>query len=139
MLDTLGRQIKTQDTAAATNSGVCGGGSGSGGLGTGDICSQNHVGSQAGPEDSLSGQTEVDMSKSEGTQAGGPMHQSVGTSTKSTGTRSKDYADEMVSGTFPIFMCLYIARASRNNLCRACFLFERILSFLTSSDHGIMM
>lgn len=96
--DTLGRQIKTQDAAAATNGGVCGGGGGGSnttGVSSGDICSQNHVGSQAGPEDV--GQSDVDMAKSEGTQAGGPLHQSVGTSTKSTGTRSKEYADDMVS------------------------------------------
>lgn len=67
------------------------------GVSTGDICSQNHVGSQAGPEDALAGQSDVDMAKSEGTQAGAPLHQSVGTSTKSTGTRSKEYADDMVN------------------------------------------
>ncbi|KAI8126435.1 isoforms C/SIF type 2, Protein still life [Lucilia cuprina] len=98
--DTLevGRQIKTQDAAAATNGGVCGGAGGAAnavGVTSGDICSQNHVGSQAGPEDALGGQSDVDMAKSEGTQAGGPLHQSVGTSTKSTGTRSKEYADDM--------------------------------------------
>ncbi|XP_037809180.1 protein still life, isoform SIF type 1-like isoform X3 [Lucilia sericata] len=96
--DTLGRQIKTQDAAAATNGGVCGGAGGAAnaaGVSSGDICSQNHVGSQAGPEDALGGQSDVDMAKSEGTQAGGPLHQSVGTSTKSTGTRSKEYADDM--------------------------------------------
>lgn len=69
------------------------------GVAAGDICSQNHVGSQAGPEDALGGQSEVDMAKSEGTQAGGPLHQSVGTSTKSTGTRTKEYVDEMVSAS----------------------------------------
>lgn len=99
--DTLGRQIKTQDAAATTSSGgACTGAPNtlvSGNMQTGEICTQNHVGSQAGPEDNIASQSDVEMSKSEGTQVGGPLHQSVGTSTKSTGTRTKDYAEEMVS------------------------------------------
>ncbi|XP_073842319.1 protein still life, isoform SIF type 1-like isoform X5 [Musca autumnalis] len=95
--DTLGRQIKPQDTSTTANGTVCAGAAAPGGAGasTGDICTQNHVGSQAGPEDAMAGQSDVDMPKSEGTQAGGPMHQSVGTSTKSTGTRTKEYNEDM--------------------------------------------
>uniref|UniRef100_A0A1A9W4U8 WH1 domain-containing protein n=1 Tax=Glossina brevipalpis TaxID=37001 RepID=A0A1A9W4U8_9MUSC len=101
--DTLGRQIKTQDAVAtAASGGSCAGAPNtltSGNMQTGEICTQNHVGSQAGPEDNIVSQSDVEMSKSEGTQVGGPLHQSVGTSTKSTGTRTKDYPEEMVSNT----------------------------------------
>lgn len=63
-----------------------------------DMCTQNHVGSQVGPGDDAGAcQMDMDLSKSEGTQVGGGLHQSVGTSTKSTGTRSKDFNDDMVS------------------------------------------
>lgn len=100
-VDTLGRQMKQQDSATTANGTVCAGTAapGAGAASTGDICTQNHVGSQAGPEDAMAGQSDVDMPKSEGTQAGGPMHQSVGTSTKSTGTRTKEYAEDMVSNS----------------------------------------
>lgn len=102
--DTLGRQGKSQDpNITATNTGVNTGTPSvmvSGvATGTNDLCSQNHVGSQVGPDDGLiGGQQDMDVSKNEGTQVGGPLHQNVGTSTKSTGTRTKDYVDEMVSG-----------------------------------------
>lgn len=62
---------------------------------------QNHVGSQIGQDDVPNLKTE-ETSKSEGTQAGGTLqHHSANTaSTKSTstgtGTRTKDYNDEMV-------------------------------------------
>lgn len=64
-----------------------------------DICGQNHVGSQVGSEDPAACQMDMDLSKSEGTQAGGGLHQSVGTctSSKGTGTRNKDFGDDMVS------------------------------------------
>lgn len=101
--DTLGRQVKSQDpNIAAVNAGVNTGTPSvmvSGvATGTNDLCSQNHVGSQVGPDDGLiGGQQDMDVSKNEGTQVGGPLHQNVGTSTKSTGTRTKDYIDDMVS------------------------------------------
>ncbi|KAH8296267.1 hypothetical protein KR054_003855 [Drosophila jambulina] len=62
-----------------------------------DMCGQNHVGSQVGSDDPASCQMDMDMSKSEGTQAGGGLHQSVGTctSSKATGTRTKDFGDDM--------------------------------------------
>ncbi|XP_069967268.1 protein still life, isoform SIF type 1 isoform X15 [Bactrocera oleae] len=99
--DTLGRQVKSQDpNIAAVNAGVNTGTPSvmvSGvATGTNDLCSQNHVGSQVGPDDGLiGGQQDMDVSKNEGTQVGGPLHQNVGTSTKSTGTRTKDYIDDM--------------------------------------------
>lgn len=95
------RQIKTQDAVTDTNNVgdvVCSQMVGGNVLSVDDICTQNHVGSQAGPEDGHGSmlQTDGEMSRSEGTQAGGPLLQSVGTSTKSTGTRTKDYSDDMV-------------------------------------------
>lgn len=99
--DTLQRQLKGQDGGMVANAGVntntpgvivTGVGSAS------DMCTQNHVGSQVGPGDDAGAcQMDMDLSKSEGTQVGGGLHQSVGTSTKSTGTRSKDFNDDMVS------------------------------------------
>lgn len=105
LADTLGRQVKSQDpNIAAANTGVT---QHTGtpsvmvsgvATGTNDLCSQNHVGSQVGPEDGLiGGQQDMDVSKNEGTQVGGPLHQNVATSNKSTGTRTKDYVDDMVS------------------------------------------
>lgn len=68
------------------------------GVGSGsDMCSQNHVGSQVGSDDAGACHMDMDLPKSEGTQVGGGLHQSVGTSTKSTGTRTKDFSDDMVS------------------------------------------
>jgi len=64
-----------------------------------DMCGQNHVGSQVGNDDPTACQMDMDLSKSEGTQAGGGLHQSVGTctsSSKGTGTRNKDFGDDMV-------------------------------------------
>ncbi|XP_034104904.1 protein still life, isoform SIF type 1 isoform X6 [Drosophila albomicans] len=96
--DTLQRQLKGQDGAMVANAGVntntpgvivTGVGSGS------DMCTQNHVGSQVGQDDGGACQMDMDLSKSEGTQVGGGLHQSVGTSTKSTGTRSKDFNEDM--------------------------------------------
>ncbi|XP_017861783.1 PREDICTED: protein still life, isoform SIF type 1 isoform X10 [Drosophila arizonae] len=96
--DTLQRQLKGQDGSMVANAGVntntpgvivTGVGSGS------DMCTQNHVGSQVGPDDAGACQMDMDLSKSEGTQVGGGLHQSVGTSTKSTGTRTKDFNDDM--------------------------------------------
>ncbi|XP_067645366.1 protein still life, isoform SIF type 1 isoform X9 [Eurosta solidaginis] len=99
--DTLGRTVKSQDpNMGAANAGVNTGTPSvmvSGvATGTNDLCTQNHVGSQVGPDDGLvGGQQDIDVAKNESTQVGGPLHQNVGTSTKSTGTRTKDYVDEM--------------------------------------------
>ncbi|EDV96797.1 GH16464 [Drosophila grimshawi] len=96
--DTLQRQLKGQEGGMVANAGVntntpgvivTGVGSGS------DMCTQNHVGSQVGNDgDAGPCQMDMDLSKSEGTQVGGGLHQSVGTSTKSTGTRSKDFNND---------------------------------------------
>lgn len=60
---------------------------------------QNHVGSQIGQDDAPSSKTE-ETSKSEGVQAGGTLQQTNAASSKSTstgtGTRGKDYNEEMV-------------------------------------------
>lgn len=107
--DTLQRQLKGQDGNMVANAGVntntpgvivTGVGSAS------DMCTQNHVGSQVGPDDAGACQMDMDLSKSEGTQVGGGLHQSVGTSTKSTGTRSKDFSDDMVSADNTRAVCL---------------------------------
>uniref|UniRef100_A0A6P4F6H9 Protein still life, isoform SIF type 1 isoform X2 n=1 Tax=Drosophila rhopaloa TaxID=1041015 RepID=A0A6P4F6H9_DRORH len=102
--DTLPRQMKggqqdRQDVASAgvnTNTpGVIV--TGVGNVGS-DMCGQNHVGSQVGNDDPNACQMDMDLSKSEGTQAGGGLHQSVGTctsSSKGTGTRNKDFGDDM--------------------------------------------
>lgn len=55
---------------------------------------QNHVGSQISQDDAPVHKME-ETSKSEGTQAGGTLQHSNKTST-GTGTRTKDYNDEMV-------------------------------------------
>lgn len=83
----ISRQTKSQETSTMTNTN-------SGGSG------QNHVGSQIGQDD-VPGHKSEETSKSEGTQAGGTLqHSNSMASTKSTsigtGTRSKDYNDEMV-------------------------------------------
>lgn len=87
-LDTLGRQTKSQETSTMTNNSGTLSGSG-----------QNHVGSQIGQDDVPSMKPE-ETSKSEGTQAGGTLQQSNTASSKTTstgtGTRNKDYNDEMV-------------------------------------------
>lgn len=65
---------------------------------------QNHVGSQIGHDDAPVHKAE-ETSKSEGTQAGGTLQQHSGhaastkTTSTGTGTRSKDYNDEMVGAT----------------------------------------
>lgn len=60
---------------------------------------QNHVGSQISQDDAPVHKIE-ETSKSEGTQAGGTLQHTNIASTKSTstgtGTRTKDYNDEMV-------------------------------------------
>lgn len=59
---------------------------------------QNHVGSQISQDDAPIHKME-ETSKSEGTQAGGTLQHGTLTSLKTstgTGTRTKDYNDEMV-------------------------------------------
>lgn len=59
---------------------------------------QNHVGSQISQDDAPVHKIE-ETSKSEGTQAGGTLqHTNIGSNKTSTGTgtRTKDYNDEMV-------------------------------------------
>ncbi|EDX09341.1 GD13896 [Drosophila simulans] len=102
--DTLPRQMKggQQDRQDVANSGVNTNTpgvivTGVGNVGS-DMCGQNHVGSQVGNDDPAACQMDMDLSKSEGTQAGGGLHQSVGTctsSSKGTGTRNKDFGDDM--------------------------------------------
>lgn len=127
LTDTLQRQLKGQDGGMVANAGVntntpgvivTGVGSAS------DMCTQNHVGSQVGPGDDAGAcQMDMDLSKSEGTQVGGGLHQSVGTSTKSTGTRSKDFNDDMVSEhnrqvtTHSRFDCLVWSNLMLLSLC----------------------
>ncbi|XP_030373133.1 protein still life, isoform SIF type 1 isoform X8 [Scaptodrosophila lebanonensis] len=98
--DTLPRQMKgNQDGALVANAGVNTNAPGvivtGVGAGSSDMCGQNHVGSQVGQDDGGACQMDMDLSKSEGTQVGGGLHQSVGTSNKSTGTRNKDFNDDM--------------------------------------------
>lgn len=67
---------------------------------TASVGTQNHVASQIGQDDnSQMTQRTEESSKSEGTQAGGTLQQTLTPTTKtaSTGTitRSKDYNDEM--------------------------------------------
>lgn len=61
---------------------------------------QNHVGSQIGQDDAPSMKVE-ETSKSEGTQAGGTLQQNNAATSKTTstgtGTRTKDYNDDMVT------------------------------------------
>ncbi|XP_039488484.1 protein still life, isoform SIF type 1 isoform X13 [Drosophila santomea] len=102
--DTLPRQMKggQQDRQDVANTGVNTNTpgvivTGVGNVGS-DMCGQNHVGSQVGNDDPAACQMDMDLSKSEGTQAGGGLHQSVGTctsSSKGTGTRNKDFGDDM--------------------------------------------
>lgn len=74
-----------------------------------DVCSQNHVGSQIGQDDNMSvggmnigvnvmgvQRSDMETCKSEGTQAGGTLQQNSTTKSTGTGTRTKDYNDEMV-------------------------------------------
>ncbi|CAD7083414.1 unnamed protein product [Hermetia illucens] len=81
--DTLSRQTKSQETSTMTNASTA-------------TLTQNHVGSQIG-QDEMSGQRNEETSKSEGTQAGGTLQSNATATTKSTGTgtRTKDYNDEM--------------------------------------------
>lgn len=74
---------------------------------------QNHVGSQIGQEEIS--QTTEETCKSEGTQAGGTLQQNNISTTKSTGTgtRTKDYNDEIVSEN--ISYCLEILAFNNNN------------------------
>lgn len=88
----LARQTKSQETSTmtTTNSGTISTPmTGSG---------QNHVGSQISQDDAPVHKME-ETSKSEGTQAGGTLQHSNMASMKTstgTGTRTKDYNDEMV-------------------------------------------
>ncbi len=70
---------------------------------TSTINTQNHVGSQIGQDDAPSMKPE-ETSKSEGTQAGGTLNQGNNVTSKSTsigtGTRTKDYNEDMVSVWF---------------------------------------
>ena len=66
---------------------------------SGTTTGQSHVGSQIGQDDAPTKNEET--SKSEGTQAGGTLQMnnaaSIKTTSTGTGTRTKDYNDEMVS------------------------------------------
>lgn len=81
--DTMGRPKSQESSTMTTNTNS----------------GQNHVGSQIGQDDVPSKPEET--SKSEGTQAGGTLQQNSTASSKSTstgtGTRVKDYNEEMVS------------------------------------------
>ena len=59
---------------------------------------QNHVGSQIGQDEMANQHHSEETCKSEGTQAGGTLQHNSSSTTKSTGTgtRTKDYTDEMV-------------------------------------------
>lgn len=69
---------------------------------TGTAVTQNHVGSQIGQDESgsaMGNQRPEETSKSEGTQAGGTLQQperSTKTTSTGTGTRTKDFNEEMV-------------------------------------------
>ncbi|XP_055912609.1 protein still life, isoform SIF type 1 isoform X2 [Eupeodes corollae] len=108
--DTLSRQTKSQETNTMSsgqnisgNANLAGGVNASSGGGGVDSNSQNHVGSQIGQDDNMGGgqRGEMETCKSEGTQAGGTLQQNTLSSTKSTGTGTrnkdynKDYNDEM--------------------------------------------
>lgn len=56
---------------------------------------QNHVGSQISQDDAPIHKIE-ETSKSEGTQAGGTLQHGASKTSTGTGTRTKDYNDEMV-------------------------------------------
>lgn len=88
----LSRQTKSQETSTMTT------------INSGNITTplagsgQNHVGSQISQDDAPMHKIE-ETSKSEGTQAGGTLqHSNMGSNKTSTGTgtRTKDYNDEMV-------------------------------------------
>lgn len=86
----LARHTKSQETSTmtTTNSGtITTPMTGSG---------QNHVGSQISQDDAPIHKME-ETSKSEGTQAGGTLQHNMASKTSTgTGTRTKDYNDEMV-------------------------------------------
>ena len=86
----LSRQTKSQETSTMTTTN-------SGTITTPLVGSgQNHVGSQISQDDAPVHHGKMEeTSKSEGTQAGGTLQHSNKTST-GTGTRTKDYNDEMV-------------------------------------------
>uniref|UniRef100_A0A6E8VQC0 Uncharacterized protein n=1 Tax=Anopheles coluzzii TaxID=1518534 RepID=A0A6E8VQC0_ANOCL len=85
------RQTKSQETSTMTNVGTV----------TGTAVTQNHVGSQIGQDESgsaMGNQRPEETSKSEGTQAGGTLQQperSTKTTSTGTGTRTKDFNEEM--------------------------------------------
>ncbi|XP_055627876.1 protein still life, isoform SIF type 1 isoform X1 [Toxorhynchites rutilus septentrionalis] len=91
--DTASRQTKSQETSTMTNVGTA----------TSSSVTQNHVGSQIGQDEANSnkgtGQRPgEETSKSEGTQAGGTLQQterSTKTTSTGTGTRTKDFSDDM--------------------------------------------
>lgn len=89
----LSRQTKSQETSTMTTTN-------SGSITTPLVGSgQNHVGSQISQDDAPVHHGKMEeTSKSEGTQAGGTLqHSNIGTKTSTgTGTRTKDYNDEMV-------------------------------------------
>lgn len=98
--DNVSRQTKSQETSTMTtnNSGTIT----TPLAGTG----QNHVGSQIGQDEAPVYKIE-ETSKSEGTQAGGTLQQhTTSKKTTGTGTRTKDYNDEMVGYFFPFFISL---------------------------------
>ncbi|XP_021697786.1 protein still life, isoform SIF type 1 isoform X2 [Aedes aegypti] len=91
--ETGNRQTKSQETSTMTNVGT----------GTSSSVTQNHVGSQISQDEANSNmgtgqRTGEETSKSEGTQAGGTLQQterSTKTTSTGTGTRTKDFGDDM--------------------------------------------
>lgn len=112
LTDTGNRQTKSQETSTMTNIGT-------GTASSGSQVTQNHVGSQIGQDDQNSnmgggggggggisinisgggqggGGGGQETSKSEGTQAGGTLERSTKTTSTGTGTRTKDFGEDMV-------------------------------------------
>nr|XP_029735063.1 protein still life, isoform SIF type 1-like isoform X3 [Aedes albopictus] len=91
--ETGNRQTKSQETSTMTNVGT----------GTSSAVTQNHVGSQISQDEANSNmgtgqRSGEETSKSEGTQAGGTLQQterSTKTTSTGTGTRTKDFSDDM--------------------------------------------
>ncbi|XP_055382642.1 protein still life, isoform SIF type 1 isoform X1 [Condylostylus longicornis] len=84
--DTLSRQTKSQETNTMTATSQISG-----------VGAQNHVGSQIGQDEMANQIRSEETSKSEAVQAGGTLQQTQISTTKTTGTgtRTKDYNDEM--------------------------------------------
>lgn len=94
--DTLVRQGKSQETGTNTvQSNV-----GQSQTMSGSNSAQNHVGSQIGQDDAPSNSIKSgpdESSKSEGTQVGGCLQPQQQSTSTGTGTRNKDYMDDMVN------------------------------------------